>query len=168
MKETGGTGLPFDAAALLAAAMGARDNAYAPYSRFAVGAAALAADGRVFTGCNVENAAYPSGCCAERVALYKGVSEGVRAGDFVALALAGGQSAPAAVLADFSPPEAGVMPCGQCRQVMAELGGPGLWVVTLGEGGESTEGAFVNGNAVGVDCEPRARKLEELLPCAFG
>lgn len=75
-------------AALMAAAEAVRANAYAPYSRFGVGAALLAADGRIFTGCNVENAAYGESICAERVALLKAVSEGCR--DFAAIAVAGG------------------------------------------------------------------------------
>lgn len=166
----------------------ARGNAYAPYSGFAVGAAVLCAGGAVYTGCNVENVAYPCGCCAERVALYKAVSSGERR--FVALAVAGGAMAlgdrspvaPAAVMAkvppgavlstgvakdaastDFPPglgceageeflppPVAGVTPCGECRQVMAELGGENLAVVTLGEAG------------------PEVHTMAQLLPLAFG
>ena len=94
------------AAELLSQAARARRTAHAPYSRFAVGAALLARDGRVFTGCNVENAAYGLTVCAERVAVFKAVSEGVQ--DFAALAVAG--------------PRPGVTPCGACRQVLAEFG----------------------------------------------
>jgi cytidine deaminase len=95
-----------DIPALLAAARAARERAYAPYSRFPVGAAALTASGRVFPGCNVENAAYPSTLCAERVALTSAYAAGER--DIVALA----------VVADTAGP---VSPCGTCRQVIHEL-----------------------------------------------
>lgn len=90
---------------LVAMAVRARARAYAPYSRYAVGAALLTASGRVYTGCNVENASYPLGICAERVAVFKAVSEGER--DLVAIAV---------VTAD------GGAPCGACRQVLAEFG----------------------------------------------
>ena len=87
---------------------------YVPYSRFPVGAALLCADGRVFTGCNVENAAYGSTICAERTALLKAVSEGCRTG-WVALAVAGSGE-------DFC------WPCGACRQMLYEFE-PGLRVL---------------------------------------
>jgi cytidine deaminase len=90
---------------LVAAAVGARMRAYAPYSHYHVGAALLARDGSVFLGCNVENAAYPSTICAERVALTSAVAQGKR--DFVAIAVATANAG---------------SPCGTCRQVMAELG----------------------------------------------
>lgn len=89
---------------LLAAAVEAQKKAYCPYSHYAVGAAVLMEDGRIFTGCNVENAAYPSGLCAERVAIFKAVSEGCRR--LMALL----------VLTDN-----GGSPCGACRQVMREF-----------------------------------------------
>ncbi len=82
-----------------------RRNAYAPYSGYAVGAAVLTDDGRIFTGVNVENASYPNGVCAERVAVYKAVSEGARR--FRAIAVV---------------TENGGTPCGFCRQVLAEFG----------------------------------------------
>jgi len=82
-----------------------RSNAYAPYSEYPVGAALLTASGRIFTGVNVENAAYPAGICAERTAIFKAVSEGER--DFVAIAVV--------------TPNGG-SPCGSCRQVLAEFG----------------------------------------------
>lgn len=94
-----------DKRALLEAAREARQRAYAPYSNYPVGAALLTASGRVFTGVNVENAAYPATMCAERVALFKAVSEGER--DFTAIAVV--------------TPNGG-FPCGGCRQVMAEFG----------------------------------------------
>lgn len=89
---------------LVAQARQARRNAYAPYSHYPVGAAVLAKSGKVYTGCNVENAAYPSGLCAERVAIFKAVSEGER--EFVALAV---------VTSNLG------SPCGACRQVLSEF-----------------------------------------------
>ncbi|GBC77929.1 Cytidine deaminase [bacterium HR08] len=100
-------------AELIERATAARALAYAPYSEFAVGAAVLTADGRVFTGCNVENASYGLAICAERVALFKAVSEGARA--FHRLA----------VVADT---EVLVSPCGACRQVLWEFA-PDLIVI---------------------------------------
>ncbi len=93
---------------LLTAARNARELAYAPYSRFQVGAALLTKDGRHFSGCNVENAAYGLCNCAERTALFSAIAAGCRPGDFAAIA----------VIADCIGP---VSPCGACRQVMAEL-----------------------------------------------
>jgi len=92
---------------LIQAAIEARKNAYAPYSRFKVGAAVLTREGKIFTGCNVENASYGLSMCAERVAIFKAVSEGYK--NFIAIA----------VVADTDDP---VKPCGACRQVMAEFG----------------------------------------------
>jgi cytidine deaminase len=97
-----------DADALLALARQVREHAWAPYSRFAVGAALQTRDGRRFLGCNVENAAYGLCNCAERTALFAAVAAGCRPGDFVAIA----------VIADTDAP---VSPCGACRQVLAEL-----------------------------------------------
>ena len=96
---------------LLTEAIAARENAYVPYSHFKVGAALLTKSGRVFRGCNIENAAYGSTMCAERTAFFKAVSEGER--EFEAIAIVGG-------------PEGGDLrpvcdPCGNCRQVMAEF-----------------------------------------------
>lgn len=93
---------------LLALARSAREQAYAPYSHFRVGAALLTRDSRRFSGCNVENASYGLCNCAERTALFSAVAAGCRPGDFVAVA----------VIADTDGP---VSPCGACRQVMAEL-----------------------------------------------
>ena len=92
--------------ALVDAAWKVRELAYAPYSNFAVGAALLAADGRVFTGCNVENISYGLTNCAERVAIGAAVAAGVR--EFLAVA----------VVADTGVP---ISPCGACRQVLAEF-----------------------------------------------
>jgi cytidine deaminase len=112
-----------DTAALLRAATEARTNAYAPYSGFLVGAAVCAADGRVFTGCNVENASYGLCNCAERSALFAAISAGCRAGELTHLA----------VIADSDGP---VAPCGACRQVMMELGGPAFVVIQANVRGE--------------------------------
>ncbi len=111
--------------ALVSAALEARERAYCPYSSFAVGAALLAADGRIFTGCNIENATQGPGVCAERTALYKAVSEGVR--DFMAIAVAGGK-------AGF-PPEQFCPPCGVCRQALAEFCVPSLEVILVSQNG---------------------------------
>ena len=90
---------------LIQTAVEARKWAYAPYSNYPVGAAVLTASGRIYDGVNVENAAYPTTICAERVAVFKAVSEGER--DFQAIAVV---------------TENGGSPCGSCRQVLAEFG----------------------------------------------
>lgn len=90
---------------LIQAAQEARRWAYAPYSKYPVGAALLSASGKIYDGVNVENAAYPTGICAERVAVFKAVSEGER--EFTAIA----------VVTDN-----GGSPCGSCRQVISEFG----------------------------------------------
>jgi cytidine deaminase len=108
--------LPPEAAEmLLRRAREARAHAYVPYSHFTVGAALLAENGDVFTGCNVENASYGLTNCAERVAVGKAVSEGVRR--FRAVAVVGPQD------------DAPCAPCGSCRQVLYEFG-PDIVVVT--------------------------------------
>jgi cytidine deaminase len=111
-------------ASLLAAAREAAATAYAPYSRFRVGAAVLA-DGRIWRGSNVENASYGLALCAERVALFNAVSAGARA--VAAVAVACVDAAPGA-------PPAARMPCGACRQVMAEFLAPGTPVLVDGVG----------------------------------
>jgi cytidine deaminase len=83
----------------------ARRRAYAPYSNYQVGAALRTRSGRIFTGCNVENAAYPTSMCAERIAIFKAVSEGEMEFDVIAVVTSNGGT-----------------PCGGCRQVMAEFG----------------------------------------------
>jgi len=91
--------------ALLDLANEARRRAYAPYSNYPVGAALRTKSGRIFTGCNVENAAYPTSICAERVAVFKAVSEGEREFEVIAIVTPNGG-----------------FPCGSCRQVLAEFG----------------------------------------------
>lgn len=126
---------------LAAAAALARRRAYAPYSGFRVGAALLARDGRIFTGCNVENAAYTPSICAERTAFSKAVSEGCR--EFDAICIVGGA---------MDPPEAPCSPCGVCLQVMMEFCDPEAFLVILaGKGGRH-----------------EAYLLKELLPRGFG
>ncbi len=93
-------------AALVAAAFSGRERAYAPYSRFAVGAAVLTAAGDIFAGGNIENAAYPLTLCAERVALFSAYAAGQR--EIVAVAV-------------VTPTDAFASPCGACRQVLLEL-----------------------------------------------
>ena len=103
---------------LAQAAHNVRGEAYAPYSRYQVGAAVLAEDGQIYSGVNIENAAYPSSICAERVAIFKAVSNGNRRLLGLAVSTANGGA-----------------PCGGCRQVMREFGGTDLPVLILdGEG----------------------------------
>lgn len=91
---------------LIEKAIKMKDRAYIPYSKFPVGAALLAKSGNIYTGCNIENAAYPVTCCAERVAIFKAVSEGET--EFKEMAIAANTERP-------------VPPCGSCRQVMIEF-----------------------------------------------
>jgi cytidine deaminase len=102
---------------LIQLALEARERAYAPYSNYQVGAALVTPSGRYFTGANVENAAYPTSMCAERVAIFKAVSEGER--EFVALAVVTSN---------------GGTPCGACRQVMAEFGLDTMVLIADAEG----------------------------------
>ena len=104
---------------LIRAAFAARKFAYVPYSHFRVGAALLAQDGRVFTGCNIENAGYTPTNCAERTALFKAVSEGVT--HFSAIAIVGSLEGKTNTLVTG--------PCGVCRQALYEFGGPSLIVI---------------------------------------
>lgn len=99
-----------DYKALMIQAEEARERSYSPYSRYRVGAALLTKSGKVFTGCNIENAAFTPTNCAERTAIFKAVSEGER--EFRAIAVVGGREGEAA---DFC------APCGVCRQVLAEF-----------------------------------------------
>lgn len=103
---------------LVAAATSARQMAYVPYSGYAVGAALRTADGQIFTGCNVENASYGLGVCAERNAVFQAVARGER--DIQAVAVV---------------TENGVTPCGACRQVLAEFG-PEMTVIVADVAGK--------------------------------
>ena len=114
---------------------------YAPYSGFQVGAALLAKDGRIFAGCNVENAAYSPTNCAERTAFFKAVSEGAR--EFEAIAIAGGKNGV------ITKP---IAPCGVCRQVMMEFCDSKTFKIYMAGASEYFEQAT----------------LEELLPGEFG
>ena len=96
---------------LIIAAVEAMKYAYAPYSKFKVGAAVLLKNGEIITGCNIENASYGLCNCGERTALFKAYSQGYRKDDIVALCVAGATPGP-------------ISPCGACRQVMAELMNP--------------------------------------------
>ena len=96
---------PVERQSLIDLANETRKYSYAPYSHYPVGAALRTKTGRVYTGVNIENAAYPTGTCAERVAIFKAVSEGEREFDVIAVVTNNGGS-----------------PCGSCRQVMAEFG----------------------------------------------
>jgi cytidine deaminase len=102
---------------LIGLAIEAQRRAYAPYSHYPVGAALRSRTGRIFTGCNVENAAYPHGMCAERTAVFKAVSEGERQFDVLAVVTPNGGS-----------------PCGGCRQVLAEFGLDTVVLIADGSG----------------------------------
>lgn len=108
---------------LVSMAKEAMEHAYAPYSHFKVGAALLAKDGRVFKGCNIENASYGATNCAERTAIFKAVSEGVR--EFEAIAIVASSGAYAS-------------PCGICRQVLFEFLPKGKVILDSDEKGMAT------------------------------
>ena len=124
---------------LIELAKKAMDAAYAPYSGYKVGAALLCADGTVYTGCNIENAAFSPTVCAERTAVFKAVSEGHR--DFSAMAICGGKEGN---ITGFFPP------CGVCRQVLREFCTHSFPVYLAGPDGQY-----------------RTRTLAELLPDSF-
>ena len=124
--------------ALMTAAVEAREFSYSPYSGYRVGAALMGKSGRVYTGCNVENAGYTPTNCAERTALFKAVSEGER--EFSAIAVVGGSG-------DHLDPAC--TPCGVCRQVLAEFCEPDMPVI------------------MGTPDAIRVMTLGELLPFAF-
>lgn len=126
---------------LIRRALKARENAYVPYSRYAVGAALLTGEGEIFTGCNVENASYGATNCAERTAFFKAVSEGKRR--FTAIAVAGGL--------EGQQPQDYAYPCGICRQVMQEFGGDDFRVIVAKSATDYKE-----------------YRLDELLPFGFG
>ena len=130
-----------DRKALIRAAFAAREYAYTPYSNFKVGAALLAKNGSVYTGCNIECATFTPTNCAERTALFKAVSEGVH--EFAAVAVVGAK--------DGAPDDALITsPCGVCRQMLYEFA-PGLRVLAARGDGDFQDAA-----------------LEELLPHGFG
>lgn len=106
---------------LIHKALEVRQKAYAPYSDFMVGAALLCKDGRIFTGCNIENASYGATNCAERTAFFKAVSEGYR--EFTAIAIAGGRKEAQSL--EYC------APCGICRQVMSEFCDSDAFLVIL-------------------------------------
>lgn len=113
---------------LLTLAKEARESSYSPYSKFSVGAALLACDGRVFLGCNVENASFTPTCCAERVAIFKAISEGVR--DFEAIAVVGARGTQEAPFCS---------PCGVCRQVLSEFCGVNFRIILEDSAGAPVE-----------------------------
>ncbi len=122
---------------LLETARKAAENAYAPYSDFRVGAVVVADDGRVFTGANIENAAYPSSSCAEATAINTAAAAGVRKIESVAVACIDAKDVD------------GAYPCGRCRQIMSEF---------------NVDNVFVT---AGPGSEEREHTLDELLPYRF-
>lgn len=130
-----------DAEVLIKEAIEARKMAYTPYSHFKVGAALLTADGKIYRGCNIENAGYTPTNCAERTALFKAVSEGER--QFSAIAIVGSMQGTVNTLVTG--------PCGVCRQALYEFGGPELTVIMA-----KTEEDYI------------VTTLGELLPYGFG
>ena len=127
---------------LVAQAIEAREKAYVPYSHFAVGAALVCADGTVYQGCNIENAAYTPSNCAERTAFFRAVFDGHR--NFTAIAVVGGP--------EGQPISELCAPCGVCRQVMMEFCDPDAFRIVL---------------AASPD-ESVSRTLAEILPLGFG
>ncbi len=103
--------MEYDIQELARTALSMRKMSYTPYSHFNVGAALLSKDGKIYTGCNIENASFTPTNCAERTAFFKAVSEGVK--EFTAIAIAGGPAGEDPI--DYCPP------CGVCRQVMSEF-----------------------------------------------
>ena len=132
-----------DESKLIELALEARDKAYTPYSHFNVGAALLTNSGKVYTGCNIENAAYTPSNCAERTAFFKAVSEGEK--KFISIAIVGGKASEKENL-DFC------SPCGVCRQVMMEFCDYENFRIILGKS---------------ID-EYEVYTLKELLPLGFG
>lgn len=131
-----------DYGTLAVEAIRARERAYAPYSHFKVGAALVTREGKIYHGCNIENAAYTPCNCAERTAFFKAVSEGER--NFEAIAIVGGKEG--ALTGELCPP------CGVCRQVMMEFCSPESFQVILVKSAGSWE----------------VHSLRELLPLGFG
>jgi cytidine deaminase len=138
--------MKIDVDALVRAAIAARERAYVPYSRFAVGAALLTASGEVFGGCNVENAAYGNSICAERTALVSAVAAGHR--DFVAIAV-------------VTPTDGPASPCGSCRQVLVEFN-PEMTVLLANLRGDlvrTTAGELLPGAFTGKDLDSMEHPL---------
>ena len=127
---------------LVKKAFEAQKRSYAPYSNFNVGAALLGTNGKIYEGCNIENAAYTPTNCAERTAFFKAVSEGER--NFAAIAIVGGAEAASSL--DYC------APCGVCRQVMMEFCDPAAFTIILAKS----------------EHEYCMYKLEELFPMGFG
>lgn len=127
---------------LIEQALRAREFSYSPYSGYRVGAALMTAEGKVYTGCNIENAAYTPTNCAERTAFFKAVSEGQKS--FRAIAIVGGPA--------DGPITQYAYPCGVCRQVMMEFCDPQTFDVITAK----------------TKKEYRVKKLQELLPDGFG
>ena len=126
---------------MIRSALESRQHAYAPYSNYAVGAALLTKSGKIFTGVNVENAAYPTGTCAERVAVFKAVSEGEK--EFEAIVVASNN---------------GGTPCGACRQVLSEFGLETQVIIVDSDGKlvlESTVGELLPGAFTPKDLPPK-------------
>ena len=128
-------------AQLIDTAVEMMDYSYVPYSHFHVGAALLAKNGKVYTGCNIENAGFTPTNCAERTAFFKAVSEGVR--EFTAIAVVGGMNKKL---------DGPAQPCGVCRQVMMEFCDPKTFLVIMAAG-KDDYGIYT---------------LEEILPMGFG
>lgn len=126
---------------LIGLAIRQMDFSYAPYSHFRVGAALLAKGGKVYTGCNIENAAFSPTNCAERTAFFKAVSEGVK--EFDAICVVGGKDG---ILTEYA------SPCGVCRQVMMEFCDPDTFQVIVAKSKE----------------EYKIFTLKEMLPMGFG
>ncbi len=124
---------------LLEKAIKARENAYAPYSHYMVGAALLTKGGKVYTGCNVENASYSPTNCAERTAFFKAISEGER--EFEAIAIVAGKEGESL--------SENCTPCGVCRQVMVEFCSPDFKIV------------------LGTPTDVKIYTLQELVPLSF-
>ncbi len=127
----------YDINKLIDNALAARSNAYAPYSKFKVGAAILLKNGSYILGCNVENASYGLANCAERTALFKMISDGYTKSDVVCMCIAGQSNEP-------------ISPCGACRQVMSELLSPDTPVIMTN-----------------IKREVREVKVSDLLPFSF-
>lgn len=128
---------------LIRLAFEARENAYTPYSNFKVGAALLAKNGKIYQGCNVENATYSPTNCAERTAFFKAVSEGVR--EFDAIAIVGGLETTKEGEFEYTPP------CGVCRQVMMEFCDYNNFIIILAKSEQ----------------DYKEYKLSEIMPLGF-